>query len=390
MKLLRGHHLAYCSNIHRGETWAETFQALNEYTLAVKERVRPGGPYGIGLRLSDLASRELSDPPVLLEFRRWLDRHHCYVFTLNGFPYGRFHGGQVKEAVYIPDWTFPARLDYTKRLFDLLSQLVPAGVEGSVSTLPGSFKEFIKSPDQGKTIRANIFHCVEHIARVSQQTSRTLHLGLEPEPLCWLENSLETVQFFDRLRAEYHHDPRIDEYLGVNYDTCHFAVEYEDPAQALARLRSHHVKISKFHLSSALKVRPSGEVCAALKGFAEDTYLHQVIARQPDGALARHRDLGDALRAQAEARNEVSGEEWRIHFHIPLHSPETELFGNTSDHLLGVLDLLGREPGLCSHLEMETYTWEVLPDPFKSRHVVDQLAQEYVWCLERLHERGLA
>jgi len=296
----------------------------------------------------------------------------------------------VKEAVYIPDWTFPARLDYTKRLFDLLSQLVPAGVEGSVSTLPGSFKEFIKSPDQGKTIRANIFHCVEHVARVSQQTSRVLHLGLEPEPLCWLENTTETVQFFDRLRAEYHSDPRIEEYLGVNYDTCHFAVEYEDPALALARLRSHHVKISKIHLSSALKVRPSEEVCAALKGFAEDTYLHQVIARKPDGALIRHRDLGDALREQAEARSNPAEEEWRIHFHIPLHSPETELFGNTSDHLLGVLDLLAREPGLCSHLEMETYTWEVLPDALKSRNVVDQLTEEYIWCLERLNERGLA
>src|SRR5688500_7154414 len=139
MKLNYGLHLAYCTNIHRGENWPQTFDALKQYTLAVKERVCPKGPYAIGLRLSDLASRELSDPQTLLSFKRWLDQNHCYVFTINGFPYGRFHGGPVKEKVYLPDWTTQERLAYTNRLFDILAQLLPAGVEGSVSTVPGSY-----------------------------------------------------------------------------------------------------------------------------------------------------------------------------------------------------------------------------------------------------------
>src|SRR5438105_6367832 len=148
MKLSHGIHLAYCTNIHRGESWPETFDALQKYTLAVRDRVCPEQPYAIGLRLSDQASRELSDPAALLEFRRWLDQHHCYVFTMNGFPYGRFHGTRVKEQVYAPDWTSRERLEYTNRLFDLLAQLVRDGVEGSVSTVPGSFKEFITAPEQ--------------------------------------------------------------------------------------------------------------------------------------------------------------------------------------------------------------------------------------------------
>ena len=144
-----------------------------------------------------------------MAFQRWLDQHECYVFTINGFPFGQFHGTRVKEQVYRPDWTDPQRLDYTNRLFDLLGQLVPPGVEGSVSTLPGSFKEFIKSPEQESAIRDNVWRCVEHIARTSERTGRSLHLGLEPEPLGWFENTEETVAFFGRMRDEHPGDPRL-------------------------------------------------------------------------------------------------------------------------------------------------------------------------------------
>ncbi|MBA4147907.1 MAG: metabolite traffic protein EboE [Verrucomicrobia bacterium] len=386
MKLNYGLHLAYCTNIHRGESWQQTFEVLQQYTLAVKERVCPKGPYAIGLRLSDLASRELNDHQTLLSFKRWLDQNHCYVFTINGFPYGRFHGGPVKEKVYWPDWTTPERLAYTNRLFDILAQLLPVGVEGSVSTVPGSFKEFIKTPDQLKAIRGNIWHCVEHVARVSQQTGRTMHLGLEPEPLCLLETSTETVYFFDRLRAEHNRDPRLFEFLGVNYDTCHLAVEFEEPANALYNFQQHQIKISKLHLSSALKVVPTPEACEELKKFVEDVYFHQVIVREENGQLLAYRDLPDVLMQRAPN----PAEEWRIHFHVPLHSPANALFGNTTDHLTGVLDILAGNPQLCSHLEMETYTWEVMPDEMKNRNVVDQLVGEYDWCLDQLAQRGLA
>src|ERR1051326_3162599 len=130
MKLNHGLHLAYCTNIHRGETWPETFEALNKYTLAVRARVAPNKPYAIGLRLSHRAALELSEASTLLEFQRWLDTHHCYVFTINGFPYGQFHATRVKENVYLPDWTSTERVAYTNLLFDLLTKLLPADVEG--------------------------------------------------------------------------------------------------------------------------------------------------------------------------------------------------------------------------------------------------------------------
>lgn len=389
MKLRHGLHLAYCTNIHRGESWAQIFEALRRHTLAVKARVCPREPYAIGLRLGELAARELAGPATLTSFRRWLEANSCYVFTINGFPYGKFHGTRVKEQVYAPDWTTRERLDYTNLLFDLLAEIVPPGIPGSVSTVPVSYKEFIKDERAVRESRNNLWRCVEHIERLTRSTGKPLHLGLEPEPLCYLETTPETVRFFEQMRADRPGDLRMEEHLGVNYDTCHLAVEFEEPREALGRLRQNRIKISKLHLSSALKLQPTLEARQALRAFVDEVYFHQVIQRNADGTLHRYRDLDVALDQSNNQPPPLTGE-WRIHFHIPLHSPPASHYQSTSDHIQGVLDLLQADPRLCSHLEMETYTWEVMPPDLKKRNVVDQLAAEYEWTLKELRRRGLA
>jgi hypothetical protein len=333
----------------------------------------------------------LSERDSLLEFQRWLGQNHCYVFTLNGFPYGQFQRDRVKEQAYRPDWATPERLAYTNRLFDLLAELLPVGIAGSVSTLPGSFKEFHPQPDEVRLMRANLWRCVEHIARVSEQTGRQLHLGLEPEPLCVLESSAETIHFFDRLRAEHPRDPRLDEHLGVNYDTCHFAAEFEEPLNALPCLVNHGIKISKIHLSAALKAWPTPEACAELEKISHDPFLHQVVVRDESGNRTIYRDLPEALAFETSrfAIHDSPAPEWRIHFHVPLHAPPAPPLENTGDHALAILDLLQANPEICSHMEIETYAWEVLPPELKSRSLVEQLAAEYGWTLAELAKRGL-
>ncbi|HUE37105.1 MAG TPA: metabolite traffic protein EboE [Candidatus Acidoferrum sp.] len=392
MKLNHGAHLAYCTNVHRGRNWEETLESLQKYTLAVRRRVCPKRPFAIGLRLGNRAARELADKQRLLKFKRWLERNDCYVFSVNGFPYGRFHGVSVKERVYLPDWASPARLAYTNLLFDLLAELLPDGVEGSVSTLPGSFKGFVNTKEHKAAIRRNLWRCVEHISCLSELTGKALNLGLEPEPLCLLENSSETLSFFAQLRDERREDSRLGEFLGVNYDCCHFAVEYEEPQTALASFQKAGIKISKIHLSSALKTSATPEALATLNKFSDDVYLHQVIARDGKGKLKFYRDLPDAL-AKNSKLSRFAGQnskfpEWRIHFHVPLHAPAVPPFQNTNDHLLGALDWLTKNPGACPHLEMETYTWEILPPELKARSVVEQIAAEYDWTLARLADRG--
>ncbi len=388
MRLNHGLHLAYCTNVHRGVTWAETFSALEQHTLVVKEAVCPDAPYAIGLRLGDVASRELSDPTRLREFQRWLERHDCYVFTINGFPFGRFHGTRVKEQVYAPDWTAPARLAYTNRLFDLLATLVPSGMAGSVSTLPGSFKEFIHSPEQERAMRTNLWRCVEHMAKLSAETGKDLHLGLEPEPFGFCENTAETIAFFAALAADRPNDPRLLRHLGVNYDACHFAVEFEQPANAIEAFTRQGIRLSKLHLSNALRLAPTAPARQRLAQFQDGIYLHQVIGRRADGLLNRHKDI-DAALAAAAGKVAFSDEEWRVHFHIPLQTEPENEFKNTSEDLKEVLRLLGRNPTLCQHLEIETYTWEVMPAAYRKGRVEDQLIAEYDWTLNQLRENKL-
>lgn len=388
MRLSHGIHLAYCTNVHRGGDWPETFRSLNEHTLRVRDRVGAGRPYAIGLRLGDAASRQLGQAGELERFRAWLDENNCYIFTINGFPHGDFHGKRIKEQVYQPDWTTPERVEYTRRLFDILAELAPADAGGSVSTVPCSFKEFITGDEQVEAMRRNVWEVVEHIDVLSEKTGKDLHLGLEPEPLCYLETTEEMIQFYRQLRDDRPGDDRLAKRLGINYDTCHLAVEFEEAAAALDSLAAEGIRISKLHFSSALKVQPSAETLDGLAGFAEDIYFHQVVARSADSALTRYRDLPDAL--AAAARGETAGDtEWRIHFHVPLHCPPTVLFDTTADQLQQAIGVLGANPALCSHIEMETYTWEVLPDEMKQRDVVDQLVGEYDWTLAKLAEQGI-
>ena len=151
-------------------------------------------------------------------------------------------------------------------------------MEGSVSKLPGSFKEFIKGPEKLELIRGNLWRCVEHISRLSEKTGRDLHLGLEPEPLGLFENSAETIEFFGGVRDQHPADDRLERHLGVNYDTCHFAIEFEQPREAIASLKAHGIRLSKIHLSNALRLTPSPTSLKGLSAFADEVYLHQVMA----------------------------------------------------------------------------------------------------------------
>jgi hypothetical protein len=387
MKLHDGIHLAYCTNVHRGENWEETFAALERHVLPVRRRVAPGRSYAIGLRLGQLAAAELARPETLLAFQRWLERHDCYLFTINGFPYGSFHGTRVKEQVYAPDWSTLERVTYTQQLFELLVQLAPPDVGGSVSTVPASFKGFVAAePDRRKAIFANLTACGRAIAALAEKSGRDLHLGLEPEPCCLIETSEETVAFFDAWRASDRSVDGLLRHVGVNYDCCHLAVEFESASVALDRLTAAGLRLSKLHLSSALRVRPDAVGRQALEAFVEPVYLHQVVEGRGNEVHRRFVDLPDALADPESAR---PGDEWRIHFHVPLHAAPGAPFNDTRDHLVDALDWLKAHRSACQHLEMETYTWEVLP-PAMRIPIEDHLVREYAWTLGALAEREFA
>lgn len=384
MKFRKQHHLAYCTNVHPAETWAETRAVLKTEVLAVRDRIAPDQPFAIGLRLSALAARELLKDDELDHFESWLASENCYVFTINGFPYGAFHGTRVKEKVYQPDWTTDERLTYTEHLFQIIARLCPAGSGGSVSTLPGSFKEF--QADES-LLFTKLHACARTIRDLSAETGKDLHLGLEPEPLGHFENTSETLAFFERFFAwcdEQGLDPEpVRKHLGINYDTCHFALEFDDCHRSLQALAEAGLRISKIHLSNALSFDPkNAEALRAIQSFDEPTYLHQVILQNGD-TLTRFKDLPDFFSALQSRPLELQRQtEGRIHFHIPLYSEPLAPLASTLSHAEAALAYLGDHPETCPHLEIETYTWGVLPGHLQ-KPLTDQIISEYQWVLSR-------
>lgn len=387
MKLSQGHHLAYCTNVHRGNTWQETFYSLKNYVLKVRDLICPEQPYAIGLRLGADAADQLTNKIELAGFQKWLNEQNAYIFTINGFPYGNFHGQRVKEDVYRPDWTDPNRLSYTISLFKILSHLLSHGEEGSVSTLPISFKEFHPDGKLPETAYEYLLECAEQIEKLSEEKNQDLHLGLEPEPLGWFETIPETISFFDELFNRADNPEIVRRRIGVNYDCCHLALEYEDAKEGLNALQDAGIRLSKLHLSSALCAKPNKENLRTLEDYIEEVYLHQVITAEGGKVTNRIKDLYIALN-QAKEYN-IGGDEWRIHFHVPLHSSPGNGLDDTRKHVTDTLDWLAENPTACRHLEMETYTWEVLPESLRTINVVDQITKEYHWTLDALKARGI-
>ena len=393
-------HLTYCTNIHPGESWDQVFANVAEHVVAVKARVCPDRPFGVGLRLSAAAAARLAAPAVLESFKEFLDAQGLYVFTINGFPYGAFHGTEVKERVYRPDWLEEDRITYSDGLARLLAKLLPAGdLEGSVSTVPGAFKARTHGPAEAGQIASALRRHARTLWQLRETTGRTIALALEPEPHCLLETTGDAVRFFgDHLFSRASIAAFVTEtgltaadaeqalvrHLGVCLDACHAAVEFEDPAEALQRLAGAGIRVAKIQISAGLRVtRPDRASLAALAAFADPVYLHQVVVRRGQ-ILRRHLDLPQAL---ADETAQPQGEddcEWRVHFHVPLFQERLGPFHNTQPFLDQLLPAATRA-GLCCHFEVETYTWDVLPEEHRQLPVVDAIARELAFAMERLH-----
>ena len=392
-----GVHLTYCTNIHRGETWDDTRAVLEQHLPQVKRLFAPSQTMGVGLRLSAVASEALAAPRELDRFRDFLAREGLYVFTINGFPYGPFHGTRVKEEVYQPDWRFPERLAYSNRLADLLAALLPDDPElqGSVSTVPATFRPIGEEPGAIQPIADNLLRHAGHLLRLEQRSGRTVTLALEPEPMCYLETVEDAVRFFeqhlfssaaiDRFCAMSDLDKSTAEravrrHLGLCYDVCHAAVEFEDAAQSLARLSRAGIGIFKLQLSAALKVPAvDTRTMDLLKRFDDGVYLHQVVERAKDGRLTRFLDLDPAFANVSNA----CGREWRVHCHVPIFLEVAGTFHSTQPTLKGALACT-KAGFVAPHLEVETYTWDVLPAMLRQESRAAAIARELEWVVREL------
>lgn len=360
------HPVTYCTNIHPGETLAEIRDGLARHAGKVRAACSPEAPFPLGLRLSGRASAELATGDAAGDLGAWLADNGFYVVTVNGFPYGRFHDVPVKEVVYLPDWRDPERAAYTLRLARVLAGWLPEGGTGSISTVPLAFRRGF--PDAGLALAlAGMRGALAELAGLYESSGRLVRLAVEAEPGCLVETMPEMAQLFERLDLP----PRLLRHLTVCYDCCHQALQYEEPRESLACLRRRGIPVGHVQVSSALHL--DGPDLSRLARFAEPVYLHQTVARRHDGTLLRFDDLPQALDAARDLKDVAS---WRVHFHVPVFVEALhEGCGTTRPFLSRVLPLFDADVPL----EVETYTWGVLPPELKTPDVADSIVREIAW-----------
>lgn len=402
MLIRNNFHLCYCTNIHPGEGWQQTWENLSRYLPEVKNKVASDIPFGVGLRLSNKASLELGTDERLEAFKLWLLEHDLYVFTINGFPYGNFHFKEVKDLVHAPDWTTDDRLDYTFRLIDQLAYLLPRGLSGSITTSPLSYRHWYTSEEFRdkcmKKAAKQLARAVVKLYELEKEKGVYIHLDLEPEPDGLIQNSLEVIDFFREYlipiaseyieevidRMPYDAEEMVLKYINVCYDVCHFSLAYEKPERTFKRFTQTGIRVGKVQLSSALRIVLDGrhdlEKMQLLSQFDEPVYLHQVTELRGD-TVKVYQDLPMVLKSKR------SFNELRAHFHVPVFLKNYGLLDSTQDYILEALEYLKNNDRICEHLEVETYTWEVLPDDMKT-DVQECVVRELSWVKDHFANNG--
>jgi hypothetical protein len=391
-------HLTYSTLVHPGDTWEQMWHSLTTFVPRVKARVSPNKSFGVSLRLSASSAETLINSPAKRdELKKFLRDNDMYLYTVNAFVYGPFKNTVVKEEVYEPDWRTEQRLKYTQNVAEILAEVGGANVNPSIQSPPLGFKPRVTGDDVVQAYAANIRRMAAFLHRLRERTGRTITLAIEPEPYCYLETTAETVQFFTKvlrsdasvkaLAADLGVSDKeamaiFKRHIGTVYDICHQAVEFEDIAASLQSLVDNEVPVFKLQEAAAIRMpNVTHETVQALKQYADSIYLTQTIEKR-DGKLTRFLNLQDAF---AAFEKDPSGQrEWRTHFHVPVFLEDLgKHFKTTRFAIEEALDFHKRNP-LSAQLEIETYTWDVLPDELKTGDIVDYVVLELEWVQSHL------
>lgn len=400
--------LTYCLNVHPAERLDELVALLRGPAARVRALWSPDRPRGAGLWLPLAAAAELArDEGAVERARAALDEAGLFACTANAFPIGGFHAASVKRAVYRPTWSDPARLDYTRLAARALARLLPEGEPGTLSTVPISYRAFGEDEAGLERAARHLGQLALDLRRLEEESGRPLALALEPEPLCTLETTAEAVAFVEErllrgpgrepLRAAglsaSQAEAELRRRIGVCLDVCHLACQFETVDEALTRLAAAGVRVVKAQLSSALELtRPATNEPGRrrLAAFAEPRYLHQSIGLTAAGQRLVAEDLPDLLDGEARlAPAFEAAERVRTHFHVPLCWGGDPELGTTRAVLEDGLAALARAT---DHLEVETYTFSVLPPADLARYegdVVRMVVEELRWTEAALAARGV-
>jgi len=389
-------HLTYSTLVHASDNWDQLWASVQRYLPAVKARMAPHEKFGVCLRTSAPSAALLSaEPAKRATLKQFFADQDLYLYTANAFVYGVFKRQVIKEEVYEPDWRTPERREYTKQVADLLADLAPEGINPSIQSAPLGFKPRVTGADVVEAYTTNVIDVVAHLVELEKRTGKVVTLGLEPEPRCYLETTDETIAYFtthlfspqtaERLAtATGLHAAEaaaaMQKHMGVVFDIGHQAVGYEDIPASLQKLVAAGVPIVKLQEAAAVYMPDvTQKTVDALQAFAKTIYLSQTCQKK-DGKTTWFLNLEDAFEAWYR---DPGPREWRTHFHVPVFLDDLGAFGTTRFALEQALAVHKKTP-LSAHLEIETYTWDVLPSHLKTGDIVDYVCRELDWVRGQL------
>ncbi|MCP4169546.1 MAG: metabolite traffic protein EboE [Fuerstiella sp.] len=379
--------LSYCTNVHPGSTVDEIINGLTEHTSEVRRQL--DAPMAAGLWLCRSVVSELLDDKAALErLAQSLWQHDLCCYTLNAFPYGDFHSERVKEQVYLPDWASSDRLNYTKHCARILAELLPEGSEGSISTVPLGGRMNPTTPDFQAICFHNLILLAKWLKELHQSTGRLIRLAIEPEPLCEMssipEDAVPLFRSLFEMAEALGQLPSVQEHIGLCFDVCHQAVVFEDVTTSINQIVSSDIRINKVHITNAVELLNPSENKAgreALMSYVEPRYLHQTFAKMNDGSIVSRLDLtaDDILRNPSDSF--LQADAWRVHFHVPVFADDLGPLRTTRPDLKAALQAILKLE-YAPHLEVETYTWPVMPDEHTavsslSSQITRELASAY-------------
>lgn len=390
-------HLSYSTLVHPGDTWPEMWDSLQTFVPQVKARVCPDAPFGVSLRISASSAETLTaDADRRAELKQFLSDNDMYLYTVNAFPYGPFKNTLVKERVYEPDWRSDERAVYTMQVADILAEVSPPHVDPTIQSPPLGFKPRVTGPDVVDEFTRQVIRVVAHLVKLKEEKGRKVRLALEPEPCCFLETTEEALKYFgEHLYANKSvlalsqatglssagAEDALRDHLGMVYDICHQAVEFEDIGESLQALADAGIPVFKLQEAAAVRVPQVGaEQIEALRRFADTVYLTQTVEKRND-RLSRFLNLEDAFAAYE--RDPGGQREWRIHFHVPVFLEDLGEFRTTRFAIEEALRF-HKANKLSPQLEIETYTWDVLPEHLKTGDIVDYVEMELNWVKGQL------
>lgn len=376
--------LGYCTNVHAGTTLEQMQENVQRFATSVRSRMAADQPLPLGLWLSAQSAHQILKQDATGDLLSWLDENNFEPFTFNGFPFGDFHQAIVKHAVYRPHWAETSRLEYTSNLAAILSELVGADSEASVSTVPLGWPDDFRRPAAMRDAQTNIRELVNQLHQIEEFTGCTVHVDLEPEPGCQIQDGKGLVDFLKPLINGKHGD-RIQKYVRVCHDICHAAVMFEDQAEMFARYKAAGIQIGKVQISNAIRADLRNlsapervDALWQLRQFSEDRYLHQTMIRDGDHFTF----LDDLPKALSEyGTTDRGGDEWRIHFHVPVYLESFGLLKTTREYITECMRLLKNSE--VKHWEVETYAWNVLPKDLQVHDLAEGIAKELLWVKEQ-------